>query len=157
MPATWIPQSMIHHADVASAVRAVVDRRAGLPAETVILLGEPDPPAYRRLQDAIGQELHGEDWTTVRVPAPIAAAGAWVQDKVLPHLPERLGGTDKPFLRPFMMAAASDSYALDIKRARDLLGWEPKHRLMATLPAIIADLKAAPEDWYARNKVPWRG
>lgn len=146
-------QSMVHHQDVASAVRSTVDRRAGLPPETVMLIGEPDPPSYARLQDAIGEALHGEDWTTLRVPAAVAAAGAWVQDAVLPHLPATLGGTDQPFLRPFMMAAASDDYTLDIGRAQALLGWTPRHRLMGTLPAILADLEADPEAWYARNKV----
>lgn len=146
-------QSMIHHADVASAVRAVVDRRAGMPADSVLLLGEPDPPGYRQLQDAIGEALHGEEWTTLRVPAAVAAAGAWVQDTLLKHLPERLGGTDDPFLRPFMMAAAGDNYALDIDRARTLLGWEPRHRLLGVLPAIIAGLKDDPKGWYARNGI----
>lgn len=150
-------QSIIHHDDLGAAVRRVVDRRAVLPRETTILLGEPDPPTYQELQDRIGEALHGEHWPTLRVPAPVAAAGAWVQDKLLPHLPKALGGTDKPFIRPFMMASASDNYALDIARARDLLGWEPRRRLQATLPTILDALKHDPKVWYGKNKVEWRG
>ena len=150
-------QSMIHHDDLGRAIRLVVDRRAGLPPETTMLLGEPDPPTYQALQDAIGEALHGEEWPTLRVPAPLAAAGAWVQDKLLPHLPKALGGADKPFIRPFMMASASDNYALDISRANDLLDWEPRRRLQATLPTILHHLKLDPEGWHRKNKVPWHG
>ena len=123
----------------------------------MLLLGEPDPPSYQALQDSIGEALHGEHWPTMRVPAPLAAAGAWVQDKLLPHLPAALGGTDKPFIRPFMMASASDNYALDITRATELLGWQPRRRLQATLPTILHRLKQDPQSWYKGNKVEWRG
>lgn len=150
-------QSMIHHDDLGRAVRLVVDKRAELPADTVMLLGEPEPPTYAELQDTIGQALHGEDWPTIRVPAPLAAAGAWMQDKLLPHLPQALGGTDKPFIRPFMMASANDSYALDLSRARDLLGWKPRRRLQAMLPTILHHLQRDPQSWYKANKVEWRG
>lgn len=150
-------QAMIHHDDLARAVRLVVDKRAELPPDTTLLLGEPEPPTYQELQDAIGEALHGEHWPTLRVPAPVATAGAWVQEKLLPHLPRALGGTDEPFIRPFMIALASDNYALDVSRARDLLGWEPQRRLQATLPTILRGLKLDPEGWYRRNEVEWCG
>ena len=152
-----VRQSMIHHDDLGRAVRAVVDRRADLPPDAVMLLGEPEPPTYRELQDLIGQGLHGHAWTTVRVPAPVAAAGAWVQDQLLPHLPRALGGTDKPVVRPFMMASASDEYALDITRAKTLLGWAPRRRLQATLPSLLHLLQQDPEGWYKTNRLDWRG
>lgn len=145
-------QSMVHRDDLRAAFRRVVDRRATLPTATTILIGEPDPPGYGELQDRLGQLIHDEEWTTIRIPATVAAAGAWVQDKVMPHLPAALGGGE-PFVRPFMAMAASDHYALDITLARDLLGWAPKHRLMTTLPLIVAGLKRDPAGWYKANKV----
>jgi nucleoside-diphosphate-sugar epimerase len=75
-----------------------------------------------------------------------------VQEKVMPHLPKALGG-GKPFIRPFMAMDANDHYALDITRARELLGWMPRHHLMAALPGIIARLKRDPKGWYEANKV----
>ncbi len=150
-------QSMIHHEDLASAIRRLVDRRADLPDKTIMLLGEPEPPTYGWLQDRIGEVLHGREWTTLRVPADVAAVGAWAQEKALPHLPEALGGTDKPFIRPFMMAQASDNYALDISRADDLLGWKPERRLQTTLPIMLEDLKRNPQGWYKANDIEWRG
>lgn len=145
-------QSMVHKEDLRTAFRLVVDKRASLPVASTILIGEPDPPGYGALQDQLGELIHGEEWTTMRIPAPVAAAGAWVQDKVMPHLPAALGG-GKPFIRPFMAMEASDHYALDITLARDLLGWAPKHRLSATLPLIVAKLKRDPAAWYKANKI----
>ena len=40
---------------------------------------------------------------------------------------------------------------MDISRAQHLLAWEPRHRLLDTLPAMIARLKADPEKWYREN------
>lgn len=145
-------QSMVHKDDLCAAFRSTVDRRASLPNAATILIGEPDPLGYEELQDRLGELIHGQDWTTVRVPAALAAAGAWIQDKVMPHLPEMLGGKT-PFIRPFMAMEASDHYALDITRARDLLGWSPKHRLFDDLPAIIAKLKRDPAAWFKANKI----
>jgi nucleoside-diphosphate-sugar epimerase len=126
-------QSVVHKDDLARAFRATVDRRESLRGETTILVGEPDPIGYGALQDQLGELIHGREWTTVRVPEVAAAAGAWVQDKVMPHLPHALGG-GKPFVRPFMARDADSHYALDIGRAREVLGWQPGH------PRLIPDL-----------------
>ena len=146
-------QAMVHHADMADAFRRAVDRRGTLPAETVILIGEPDPIGYADLQNRLGELLHGEEWATIRVPQVAAAAGAWVEEKAMPHLPNALGGGKEPFIRPFMTWQGSDHYALDISRARDLLGWSPTHNLAATLPKIVDELKRDPKAWYKANKI----
>ena len=145
-------QSMVHQEDLRAAFRLVVDRRGSLAHAATILIGEPDPPGYARLQDRIGQLIHGEHWSTIRVPATLAAAGAWAQDKILPHLPKAIGGGEA-FIRPFMAMEASDHYALNISLARDLLDWAPKHRLLTTLPQIIATLKRDPKAWFKANKI----
>ena len=146
-------RAMVHKDDLASAFRLTIDRREALPPEATILIGEPDPIGYGALQDQLGELLFGRAWMTLRVPASIAAAGAAIQDVVQPHLSERLGGGREPFLRPYMMTQASDHYALDVTRARDLLGWEPGHRLADTLPTIVATLKRDPVGWYKANKL----
>lgn len=145
-------QSAVHRDDLRAAFRRVVDKRGALPRATTILIGEPDPPGYAQLQDQLGELIHGEEWTTIRIPATLAAVGAWIQDRVQPHLPKALGG-GKAFIRPFMAMEASDHYALDITLARDLLDWAPMHRLSATLPLVVAALKRDPERWYKMNDV----
>ena len=146
-------QSMLHQDDMARAFLAAVERRDSLPEACTILIGEPEPMPYEALQDRIGELLHGKDWTTVRVPAVAAAAGAWVEEKVMPHLPEALGGGKEPFVRPFMAWEGSDSYALDISRAKELLGWQPEHSLNEELPSITANLQDDPAKWYKKNKI----
>jgi len=147
-------QSMLHKADMVDAFRRAVDRRDKLPFETTILVGEPEPIGYADLQDTVGQLIHGEEgWTTLRVPKPVAKAGAWAQGKLEPLVPDEIDHGEKPFVRPFMVEMADDHYALDVGRARKLLGWEPRHRLADELPKIVAALKADPPGWYAANGV----
>jgi len=52
-----------------------------------------------------------------------------------------------------MIDRADDHYELDISRAMKLLGWEPKHNLIDTLPGMIKNLKEDPEKWYKENKL----
>jgi nitric oxide synthase oxygenase domain/subunit len=47
-----------------------------------------------------------------------------------------------------MIDLADDHYALDIGRARDLLGWTPRHRVLDVLPDVVALLKRDPRAWY---------
>lgn len=156
-----VGQSMLHKADMIDAFRRTVDRRADLPPEVTILIGEPDAMGYGEVQNTVGQLIHGQaDWMTLRVPKPVATAGAWAQEKLEPVVPDAIDQGEKPFIRPFMVGMADDHYALDIRRARDLLGWEPRHRLSDELPKLIDALKADPPGWYEANGVtppPWLG
>lgn len=149
-----VGQSMLHRDDMLEAFRRTVDRRAELPRDAEILIGEPGAAGYDALQDEIGYLLHGrEDWPTLRVPKPVAAAGAWAQDKLEPVIPDAIDKGEEPFIKPFMVRMADDHYALDTSRARNLLGWAPAHQLKTELPAIIANLKRDPLKWYEANGI----
>jgi nucleoside-diphosphate-sugar epimerase/uncharacterized membrane protein len=152
-------QSLLHKEDMVDAFRRTVDRRHALPPETVILVGEPEAPGYDELQDRIGRLLHGDEaWTTLQLPKPVAKLGALLQEKLEPVIPDAIDQGEKPFIRPFMVEMADDHYALDISRARELLGWEPRHRIRSKLAALVESLKQDPLGWYAANKVtppPW--
>ncbi|NZA27089.1 NAD-dependent epimerase/dehydratase family protein [Luteimonas sp. SJ-92] len=151
-------QSMIHREDMIDAFRRAIDRRGELPPELTVLVGEPDAIGYAELQDLIGGLVHGEDWATIGVPPPLAKAGAWLQEKAEPLVPDAIDKGKAPFIRPFMIEIASDHYALDIRRARELLGWEPRHSIRDTLPELVAALKRDPPAWYEANGItmpPW--
>lgn len=60
---------------------------------------------------------------------------------------------EEPFIKPWMINLADDHYALDLSRARTLLGWEPKHSLCETLPQMVDALKAYPANFYKENKL----
>ena len=147
-------QSFIHIDDMLDLFDRVVERRNELPDDAVILAGEPEAMSYRALQDELGRLIHGEEeWETVNLPAPIAKAGAAVETAGEPIIPDAYDEGEKPFIRPFMMDMAADHYALDIKRARDLLGWEPKHRIADGLAALVEALKRDPMGWYRKNGI----
>jgi nucleoside-diphosphate-sugar epimerase len=140
-------QSFMHLDDLVDAIALVVERRAALPPELPLLLGEPEPLSYDEVQHTFARLIHGEELETLEVPgvlAPLAKAGAWVMQK--------LPGAD-PFIKPWMIDRANDHYALDITRARTLLGWEPKRSLRGTIPKMIAALKADPIGWYRENEL----
>lgn len=150
-----VGQSMLHKADMIEAFRRTIDRRAGLPADVTILIGEPEAFGYDVLQDEIGRLIHGEqEWTTLEVPKGIAKLGAWAQEKLEPVIPDAVDQGEPPFIRPFMVEMADDHYALEIGRAERLLGWRPTHSVLTELPKIIAALKADPPGWYKANGVP---
>jgi nucleoside-diphosphate-sugar epimerase len=147
-------QSMLHKADLVDAVGRVVERRATLPPGAVMLIGEPDPLSYDVLQDEIGYLIHGvEDWPTLRVPKPLAAAGVWGLERLEPLIPDAIDRGEKPFIRPYMALMGDHHYALDIWRAQTLLGWEPRHRLKDELPEIVAALRRDPVGWYTRHGI----
>lgn len=147
-------QSMVHKEDMIDAFRRAVDRRHELPPDAVILIGEPYAMGYEELQDEIGRLIHGEEeWTTLRLPKSLAKAGAAVQVGLEPMIPDAIDQGEKPFIRPFMIERADDHYALDITRARKLLGWEPRYRIRNVLPRLVETLKADPAAWYAAHRI----
>lgn len=135
-------QAFLHLDDVVKAIEHTVEQRTKLPPEVAILLGEPETLSYDELQHAFQQLIHGESWETFDVPAPIAKAGAWLQDQV---------PGQESFIKPWMIDRANDHYALDITRARTLLDWRPQHLLRETLPKMVAALKADPLGWYREH------
>lgn len=138
-------QSFVHLSDLVDCFVLAVERRDHLPADMPILIGEPVTFSYETLQRKIGSLLHGNEWFTEYVPKPIAKAGAWVEGK-LPGAHE--------FIKPWMIDLADDHYELDISRARYYLGWQPKHNLLGTIPAMVDNLKKDPVKFYKINKLP---
>lgn len=135
-------QAYVHLDDVVDAIERATDRRAQLPAEVAILVGEPETLSYDELQHTFMRLIHGVSSETHNVPGLIAKVGAWVQD----HLPGR-----EQFIKPWMIDRANDHYALDITRALALLGWEPRRSLRQSLPKMVAALKADPLGWYREH------
>jgi len=135
-------QAFVHLDDVVDAIERAIERRAQLPPETAILIGEPETLSYDELQHTFSRLIRDESWETHNVPGPIAKAGAWVQD----HIP----GQDQ-FIKPWMIDRANDHYALDITRARTLIDWAPSRSLRQTLPKMVTALQADPLGWYREH------
>jgi nucleoside-diphosphate-sugar epimerase len=151
---TGVGQAFLHKADMMAAFRATIDRRQELPAQGEILVGEEHCDSYEAIQNRVGELLHGvEEWKTLRVPGPLARAGAWAEAQAEPVIPDDFDKGEKPFIRPFMIDLANDHYELDIRRAREHLGWEPRHRLFDGLAALADNLKRDPRGWYRDNGI----
>jgi len=138
-------QSFVHLDDVVDAIEKTVERRKQLPPELALLIGEPETLSYELLQQRFGWLIHHEEWETKHISKSLAKTGAWFQD----HAP--FG--EEPFIKPWMVDLSDDHFALDISRARKMLGWKPKHSLRETLPKMIAALKSDPEKFYEENKL----
>ncbi len=141
--------SFLHMNDLVDALLLTIERRAALPPETVLLLGEDETLSFDYLQRTIGKLVHGPDteWETHVIPKIAAKTGAWLQD--LPPV-EVLTGQEA-FIKPWMVDIADDHYEPDIARARELLGWNPQRTLRETLPKMATALTADPARWYREN------
>jgi nucleoside-diphosphate-sugar epimerase len=133
-------QSFVHLDDTVAAIVEGVERRRALPPELPLLIGEPEVMSYGELQRTLGRLIHGEEWETRHVPAPLAKVGAWLMNK-----------TGASFIKPWMIDLADQHFDLDVTRARTLLGWEPRRRLHTTLPLMVDALKRDPLRWYQEN------
>lgn len=140
-------QSFVHLEDLTQSIVAAVNRRNQLPKFKTLLIGEEDVMSYEQLQDAIGQHLHGKEWPTIRIPAAVAKAGAWVKQKMASS------EEDEPFIKPWMVDLADQNYPIDATEAHQCLGWMPNHSLRSTLPEILGRLKKNPADFYRINKL----
>lgn len=143
-------QSAIHLDDLVALFAALVEKRDTLPEELVLLAGEPETVSYATLQYELGRLIHGEPWETREIPKALAKTGAWLEEVALPKEKE-------PFIKHWMIDIADDHYELDINKARTLLGWEPKHHLLKTLPKIVEALRRDPAGWYQRHKLDYPG
>lgn len=137
-------QAFVHLEDVVEAIRLTIERRGELPAELELLIGEPDTVSYEELQEQMGELLHGREWPALRVPAAVAKVGAWAQD---------VSPLGDPFIKPWMIDLADDHYDLDVSRAREVLGWQPRHSLLETLPQMARNLLDDPPRFYEVNEL----
>jgi nucleoside-diphosphate-sugar epimerase len=134
--------SYVHRDDVLDAVERVVDRRRELPPELTLLIGEPGAVGYGEIQRALGRAIHGSERPTRRVPKALARAGAWAL---------RLWPGGDPFVKPWMVDRADDHYELDVSRAREVLGWVPRHSFREAVASIGAAARDDPARWYREN------
>jgi nucleoside-diphosphate-sugar epimerase len=136
-------QSFVHLDDLADCLVRVIRRRTDLGPHEIFLVGEPDFVSYGELQDLIGVGLHDTQWLTIRIPKTVAKVGAWTEEKF----------DQDPFIKPWMIDLADSHYPVDISKAKQLLGWQPRHSLRQTLPEMLRRLQNDPVRWYDENKL----
>jgi nucleoside-diphosphate-sugar epimerase len=137
-------QAYVHLDDVVDLIRLSMENRKKLDPYEVFLVAEPEKLGYDELQDIIGELVHDRDWPTIRIPKAVAKAGAWVISQI----------DEDSFIKPWMIDRADDDYPISIDHARQKLGWNPRHRLRDTLPAIVERMKRDPKAWRKLNGLP---
>jgi nucleoside-diphosphate-sugar epimerase len=140
-------QAFIHLDDLTACFEQVIAKREALPDYEVFLIAEDDLMSYQELQDTIGKLVHGDNWTTLRIPKVVAKAGAWFKGAIS-------SDDDQPFIKPWMVDLADQHYPVDVSKARRVLDWKPQHTLRGTLPAMAIALKRDPQRFYELNGLP---
>lgn len=135
----------LHMDDLVEAIRLTIQRRDTLPKEIPILIGEDKTASYKLLQNRISELLNHEDFSLYRIPKWMAKVGAEVQDHLL-HVSD-------DFIQPWMIDIADDHYALNVSKAKEMLGWQPRHYVLDVLPTMLELLKKDPVAWYETNEL----
>lgn len=120
----------LHFDDLAEAFWLSVKKRALLPLELILLVGEESTMSYEELQHELGRLILGQELITYEMPRWTAKVGDWFESHRM-----------------------DNNYYLDITRARQVLGWMPKHHLRDSLPKIIQFLKTNPINFYLTNQL----
>lgn len=132
----------LHLNDLVDSIWLAVEKRGTLPNELILLIGEGKTLSYGEMQDQIWKLLDGRVKKTIAIPKWFAKSGAWVENQI-PGF--------HTFIKPWMIDIADDNYTLDVSKAKEILGWEPKHFVGTTLPVMIEKLKSDPIAWYKTN------
>ncbi|MFN0065175.1 MAG: NAD-dependent epimerase/dehydratase family protein [Chlamydiales bacterium] len=136
-----------HFDDLLDQIALLIQKRDQMPKHLTLLCCEEDSITYRDLQTEIGRLLWGvEKWPMIRIPKCVARVGAFIQN-LIPFGPPC-------FIKPWMIDLADDNYEFTMAKSKKILGWQPKHNLRKTLPAIIEDMKKDPIAWYKRHGIP---
>ena len=135
----------VHTNDVVDAILLAIARRQELSQEVILLIGEAKSLSYDELQRAFGQLIHGVEWNTRSIPPLVARIGI--------RLLKLLALGRSASIAPWMIDVAQDNMELDTTRARTMLGWNPQHSLLDTLPKMVSGLKADPFTWYRENEL----
>jgi nucleoside-diphosphate-sugar epimerase len=121
LPDPGVPFQLVHHDDVATALRAAV---LGRGAPGVYNLAGPGSLTMRDVADALG-------YYSVPVPELVVDAAAEIVTR-LPFLPGEAS----------WITAFREPVLMDCAKARRELGWRPKHDAAQTLAAMVAGARA---------------
>ncbi len=131
----------VHVDDLVNALVKVVGRRKRLPPELVLNIGENSAVSFEELyQDMI--KLLAVDESKI-----FAGIEATVQKEE-----ETRSKYQQSFIQA-SLAGRKEAYVLDSSKAKLIVGWEPKHALLQTLPVMLNTLRWNPLYWYQKNKL----
>jgi nucleoside-diphosphate-sugar epimerase len=135
----------LHMDDLMDAFQIAINRRKKLNSKEVFIISEDKTLSYKELQNKISTLLFNKPHPLYSVPKFFAKAGLFIQNTI-PFFRD-------PFIKPWMIEIGDDHYAVDISKAKEVLGWTPKHFIGRSLPVIIDNLKKDPIEWFKTNQL----
>ena len=140
----------VHVEDTARAFGQALECLAGPPSHHRLLIGEPEPVTYRQIHDRAGEAFHGRPLPLLPIPRLVATFGAWV----LGLLASLFGR--RRFISSWMVRYSGEHFEFDLSQTREVLDWEPRHRLADRLDRILEMAHAHTELWLEINRQrPW--
>jgi len=138
----------LHVRDAALCLAAVLDRRAELEPQEVLIAADGRVTSHRELHVAATRELYGKAPVPLFMPKALCLPGLWMLDTVARQFGER------PFERPWMVRYIDRRLAVDPSRTHRRLGWVPRPRLaiLRRMPFLIENFRTDPIEWHRRNQ-----
>ncbi len=140
----------VHLDSVADAFVRALERLRGRPGLHRLLIGQGHPVTYREIHDRASLAFHGRRLPLLRIPAPVASAGAWL----LAHAARLVGR--RRFILPWMIRFAGEHFELDPAPALEALGWSDPRDLRQDLDRLLDVAAHHPRLWREINaRRPW--
>jgi nucleoside-diphosphate-sugar epimerase len=137
----------LHVRDAVSFLRAILERADHLGRKDILLAAGDGAVTHRELFEESTSYFSGQTGRTVYMPRLLCWLGAHLQ-----LMQGKLAG-EVPFQRPWMTRYIDHGLAVDSRRTREVLGWEPRERLgiLRRLPFLIENFRTDPVEWSRRN------
>ena len=120
---------LIHIEDLKRCLLQTIKRRKDLEPVETFVIAESDPISPADLRDHLGPLIHGTDWPTLRIAMSNESPPAELDSETADWLLRSPGSAQK--------------------HAQDRLDWQPRHRLVETLPLMIETMKRNPDAFFA--------
>jgi len=137
----------VHVEDLAALYVRLLERPEALAPGEVVLASPDGATSHRALFHEATRAAFGAPRRPLLVPRPLSRAGIGLL---------RAGGrlTGTPVLeRPWMADYIDRSLTVRAARSRERTGWspDPSRSVLATFPAMVANLRAHPDEWRRRR------
>lgn len=140
----------VHVDDCVEAFALAVTSMNGREGVHRLLIGEPQPMAYKAIHDRACETFFGRTKPLFPVPRFVAKLGASVLNTL-----GRIAGRRR-FIQSWMVTFAGEHFEFDISRTTQELGWQPKHDIHQRLDRILSVAHHHPSLWLETNHArPW--
>jgi len=142
----------LHVRDAVSAIAILVNDPSLPVSGEVFMLGPDGSTSHRELFEAATRDAGDRPARPILLPRPLCRLGIRLRCTI----GDAIGV--KPFERPWMGRYIDQRLAVDARRTRQRLAWEPRPRLaiLRRLPFLLENMRTHPLDWHRLNLAAMR-